>query len=47
MLKRAIRFVESTRERDCRELDLDKAEVLAALRCLRTEVVNGPVLARS
>ena len=47
MLKRAIRFVESTHERDFRDLNLDKAEVLAALRCLHDEIVDGPPLAGS
>src|SRR5271154_4007815 len=47
MLKRVIRFVESSHERDCREFNLNKAEVLAALRCLHDEVVDGPPLPNS
>lgn len=47
MLKRAIRFVESTHERDCRDYNLSKAEVLAALRCLHDELADGPPLAGS
>jgi hypothetical protein len=46
MLKRAIRFVESTHERACRDFNL-KAEVLAALRCLHDQIVDGPPLAGS
>jgi len=45
MLKRAIRFFESTHERDCR--DLSKAEVLAALRRLHDQIVDGPPLDRA
>jgi hypothetical protein len=45
MLKRAIRFFESTHERDCR--DLSKAEVLAALRRLHDQIVEGPPLDRA
>ena len=45
MLRRAIRFVESTHEQDCRDLSLNKAEVLAALRCLHEEIVDRPPLA--
>jgi hypothetical protein len=45
MLKRAIRFVASRQERDCR--DLNKAEVLAALRCLYDQRVDGAPLASS
>jgi hypothetical protein len=47
MLKRAIRFVESTQERDWRDLNLNKAKVLVALRCLHDEIVDGPPLAGS
>ena len=46
MLKRVIRFVESANERDCRDLNLNKAEVLSALQCLHDEIVDGPPLAR-
>ena len=46
MLKRAIRFVESTHERDCRDFNL-KAEVRAALRCLHDQIVDDPPLAGS
>ena len=45
MLKRAIGFVESTHERDCRDFNLNKAEVLAALRCLHDQILDGPPLA--
>ena len=46
MLKRAIRFVESTHERDCRDFNL-KAEVVAALRRLHDQILDGPPLAGS
>ena len=44
MLKRAIRFVESTQERDCWDLNLNKTEVLAALRWTHDEIMDGPPL---
>jgi hypothetical protein len=40
MLKHAIRFVESTHERDCRDFNLNKVAVLASVRCLRDEIVE-------
>jgi hypothetical protein len=42
MLRRAIRCVEVSSERDCRDLNLNKAEFLAALRCLHDQIVDGP-----
>ena len=47
MLKRAIRFVESTHERDCRDYNLNKPEVLAALRWLHDQIADGPPRAGS
>jgi hypothetical protein len=44
MLKRAIRFVESTQERDCWNLNLNKTEFLAALRWTHDEIMDGPPL---
>jgi hypothetical protein len=46
MLKRAIRFVESTHEQDCRDFNL-KAEILTALRGLHEQIVDDPPLAGS
>jgi hypothetical protein len=45
MLKRAIRLIESTHERDCRDLNLNKVEALAVLRCLHD--VDRPPLTSS
>jgi hypothetical protein len=41
MLKRAIRFVESTHERGCRDLNLNSTEFLGALRCLHDQILNS------
>ena len=45
MIKRAIRFVESTREENCRDFNLNKAEFLAALRGLHDRIVDGSPIA--
>jgi hypothetical protein len=45
MLKRAIRLVESTHEQDCRNFNLNKAEILAALRRLHDEIADDPPIA--
>jgi hypothetical protein len=47
MLKRTIRLVESTDERDWPDFNLNKAEVLATLRCLHDQTVDGPPSAGS
>ena len=41
MLRRAIRFVESSPERDCRNINLRKAEIRAVVRCLLDGVADG------
>ena len=47
MLKRAIWFVESIRERDGRDFNLNKAELLFVLRWLHHEMVDDRPLIRA